>query len=307
MTGVFHSGEEAVQRRAGGADTAAKLGAQMVQPFIPPDFAAFLAAQHTVYVAASTPGAGVWVSVLVGPAGFATAVSPTRLEVRAAIDPGDPLSAAFVSGPAPVGLLVLEPMTRSRIRLNGRAHRVPGGLDIEVGEAFGNCPKHIQRRRPVAAAGPAAAPEAVVSGRVDPGQRAMISAADTFFIGSRHPDRGADASHRGGRPGFVAVSDAGHRLTFPDYRGNIMFQTLGNLTVDPAVGLLFVDWETGRTLQLTGRAEIVWDDDRIARWPRAQRLVDVAIDQVVDRAAGMALVWELVEASRLNPEVPADA
>jgi hypothetical protein len=50
-----------------------------------------------------------------------------------------------------------------------------------------------------------------------------------------------------------------HRLAFPDYSGNRMFQTLGNLAVNPRAGLLFVDWETGSTLQLTGRAQIIWD------------------------------------------------
>ena len=64
-------------------------------------------------------------------------------------------------------------------------------------------------------------------------QRARIGAADTFFIASAHPEGGADASHRGGRPGFVRVT--GQRsLAFPDYPGNNMFNTLGNLTADQA-------------------------------------------------------------------------
>jgi predicted pyridoxine 5'-phosphate oxidase superfamily flavin-nucleotide-binding protein len=304
LTGVFHPGEQAVQRRAGGFDTAAKLGARMVQPSLAPDFAEFLAAQPVVYLAVSGPEGQVWVSGLLGAPGFAAATSPTRVHIRAQLAADDPVSGAFLSGSADVGLLVIEPMTRSRIRLNGRAHRVADGLELELREVFGNCPKHIQRRRPVAAAADGAAPAAVVGGRLAADQRELIRAADTFFVGSRHPQRGADASHRGGRPGFVAVRADGSGLTFPDYAGNMMFQTLGNLTVDPAIGLLFVDWRSGRTLQLTGRAEISWDADRIAQWPRAQRLVDVAIDQVVDRPAGLPVVWELVEASRLNPEVP---
>jgi hypothetical protein len=277
----------------------------MVQPFIPPDFAEFLAAQQVIYLAGSAPHDGVWVSALFGPAGFAAATSLTQVHVHAAIDPDDPLTTALASGSADMGVLVLESMTRSRIRLNGRARRVSDGLDIELREVFGNCPKYIQRRHPISVAEPVTAPRAAVGGRIDAGQRELIIAADTFFVGSRHPDRGADASHRGGRPGFVGVSDDGSRLTFPDYQGNMMFQTLGNLALDPAIGLLFIDWRTGRTVQLTGLAEIVWDGDRIARWPNAQRLVDVQIEQVVDRPAGLPLVWELVEAHRLNPEVPA--
>jgi uncharacterized protein len=75
-------------------------------------------------------------------------------------------------------------------------------------------------------------------------------------------------------------------LTFPDYQGNNMFQTLGNLTADPVIGLLFVDWNSGRTLQLAGNAEIVWDAARLAIWPRAERLVDVRIARFATRAIG---------------------
>jgi predicted pyridoxine 5'-phosphate oxidase superfamily flavin-nucleotide-binding protein len=304
MSHVFHPGEEAVQRRAGVFDTAATLGPRMVLPFIPADFAEFLATQRLIFVASGADDGGVWVSALSGPAGFAVATSPTRVHVRAPIAPDDPLTATLASGSADTGVLALEPMTRSRIRLNGRAHRVSDGLEIDLREVFGNCPKYIQRRRPVGVAEPVTAASAVVSSHLDPAQQGLIGLADTFFVGSRHPERGADASHRGGRPGFVAVSDEGMRLTFPDYQGNTMFQTLGNLMVDPTIGLLFIDWQTGRTLQLTGRAQIIWDQERIACWPKAQRLVDVQIRQVVDRPAGLPLVWEFVEASRLNPEVP---
>ena len=92
--------------------------------------------------------------------------------------------------------------------------------------------------------------------------------------------RGADASHRGGRPGFAEVAYGGRQLTFPDYRGNRMFQTLGNLTINPRAGLLFVDWETGSTLQLTGRAQIVWDAQAVAPRPGAERLVEVTVGAV---------------------------
>jgi len=69
----------------------------------------------------------------------------------------------------------------------------------------------------------------------------------------------------------------------------------------------FVESETGRTIQISGRADVVWDPDRVGRWPGAQRLVDVHIDAVIDRASGSPLRWgELIEAHRLNPPVPDD-
>jgi hypothetical protein len=143
----------------------------------------------------------------------------------------------------------------------------------------------------------------LIGQRLDEQQRALVETADTFFVASRHPDGGADASHRGGRPGFVAVSEQGAVVSFPDYPGNNMFQTLGNLAVVPAAGLLFIDWTSGRTLQITGQAVVIWDRERVERWPGAERLVDVGIGATIDRAHAVPLSWELVEAHRLNPPV----
>jgi hypothetical protein len=303
---VFHSGEKAVQERAGVRAVAAKLGPRMVLSEIPADFAEFLALMSFVYLAVASADERVWVSVLAGPPGFARAASPTRIEIEASLAPEDPLGAGLADGPRPVGMLVIEPMTRSRIRLNGTARATPDELILELRECFGNCPKYIQRRHPGAVAPPLAptVPLVHVTDELDQSQTALIAVADTLVIGSRHPERGADASHRGGRPGFVSVSADGRLLTFPDYQGNMMFQTLGNLAVDPAAGLLFVDWATGRTVQISGNATIDWDPDRIARWPKAERLVDVRVEKVVDRPAGLPIVWELVEPHRLNPPVP---
>lgn len=306
MTEVFHSGEVAVQTRAGVRGTAAKLGPRMIQTELPADFAQFLAHQSFLYLAAVAPDGHVWATALAGPAGFTRAVSRTRVEIHSELAAEDPVGAILTAGPSPAGVLVLEAMSRSRIRLNGTVRVAEDHLVLDLSEVFGNCPKYIQRRQPSArAAAPAPGTNPARHGdRLDPGQRALVSAADTFIIASRHPERGADASHRGGRPGFIAVSPDGRSLTFPDYPGNTMFQTLGNLSVDPAVGLLFVDWSSGRTLQITGSAQIDWDSDRIARWDQAERLIDVAIDAVVDRPAGLPVLWTLIEAHRLNPAVP---
>jgi uncharacterized protein len=108
-----------------------------------------------------------------------------------------------------------------------------------------------------------------------------VRGADTFFIASTHPERGADASHHGGRPGFVEVTGGGRVLTFPDYSGKRMFPDSGDPDCQPAhTGLLLLDWETGNMLQLTGRAQIVWDAQAARSRPRAERLVQVAIDAV---------------------------
>ena len=101
----------------------------------------------------------------------------------------------------------------------------------------------------------------------------------------------------------MEADDDGGARRFPDYAGNRMFQTLGNLAVDPRAGLLFLDWRTGDALQVSGRATIVWDEDEVARRPGAERLVDVGIEAVVQRERAMPARWELIEPSRLNPPV----
>ena len=100
-----------------------------------------------------------------------------------------------------------------------------------------------------------------------------------------------DASHRGGEPGFVSVEN-NTRLIFPDFAGNNHFNTMGNLVLDPRVGLLFVDFETGSLLQLTGRASIDWESDTVAKSPGAHRLVTIDIDEIVELPTAIPLRWD---------------
>lgn len=286
---VFHEGELAVQAQAGVADAAARLGPRMIGDRLDADLAGFLAERTFLVVAAADAGGAVWTSIVSGPPGFARAADARHVSVAAPV--AEPL-AGMLAADAALGLLAIDPATRGRIRLNGIGRRTPDGFALELREAFGNCPKYIARRVPATPTGAVEPGAARRSTQLDADQRALVSSADTLFVGSRHPERGADASHRGGRPGFVAVAPDGSRLSFPDYAGNNMFQTLGNLTADPAVGLLFTDWETGRTLQVSGRATV-----------GADRRVDVAVDAVLDRPHGAGGGWTLVEPHRLNPPV----
>jgi uncharacterized protein len=306
MSGYFHEGELAVQRRAGVEDVAQRVGAGNLGNALGPDLDDFLAEQPFVVVAGADGAGRVWASLLVGEPGFARALDERRLLLGAAPLPDDPLTAALELDDPRLGVLAIDPLTRTRIRINGRGQRVDEGIVIAVEEAFGNCQKYIQRRAPAA---PMDLTERGTAHRstttLDADQRALVAAADTFFVASAHAQRGADASHRGGRPGFVEVAADGTSLRFPDYQGNRMFQTLGNLTVDPRIGLLFVDWQTGTTLQVSGRAEIVWDSDEVALRPGAQRIVAVAIDAVHEHERALPASWLLIEPSRVNPPLRA--
>jgi ferredoxin-NADP reductase len=133
-------------------------------------------------------------------------------------------------------------------------------------------------------------------------QRELVQRADTFFIASgfrgsgRSPVFGMDASHRGGAAGFVRIHDA-RQLVFPDYAGNNHFNTLGNLLMDPRAGLLFVDFERGDLLQLTGRAHIDWDSPEVRRIPGAHRLVCFELDEIVCVERALPLRWDKADGS----------
>lgn len=90
------------------------------------------------------------------------------------------------------------------------------------------------------------------------------------------------------------------RLVWPDYIGNSMYMTLGNLELDDGCGLLFLDWEGGDALHLTGRAHVDWDPGNI---PGAQRLVRFEVDKIVRIRGASPLRWRLAEYSRHNPPV----
>ena len=91
------------------------------------------------------------------------------------------------------------------------------------------------------------------------------------------------------------------QLLWPDYAGNNMFQTLGNLAVRPQAGLLFVEWQTGSTLQLTGTASIIWEREKLAAYPGAERLVAFAIERIIETAHATPYSWLLVDRSPYNP------
>jgi predicted pyridoxine 5'-phosphate oxidase superfamily flavin-nucleotide-binding protein len=262
-----------------------------------PDIARqFLLEQRMIVVSAAYDGA-VWTTILVGEPGFIQPQDDSSIQVEAHLPPGDPLFGAFDS-PLEIGMIAIEPETRRRMRINGRAQLHNDVLTVQADQVFGNCPKYIQTRRgrlvdhsPTTARSTGSA--------LTEDQVTWIGSADTFFVGTTAPGLGTDASHRGGNPGFIDVAPG--RLTWPDYIGNSMYMTLGNLELDPRAGLLFVDFERGHSLHLSGTARVDWDPGRAAQWPGAQRVVDLDITRVVQLDHRVALRWELERLSRFNP------
>ncbi len=298
MASSYHRGEIEVQDRAGVREMAARIS-DVIRPEIPPYTRDFLEDQRTVVVGFNGADGRVWASLLTGESGFLRVLDERTLRIDACPVPGDPLDENSKPG-MDVGLISIDLSSRRRMRLNGKAERRPEGLYVYVEQVYGNCPKYIQAREPETAGGSTSVEPGSTrrAGALTGEQRRLISSSDTFFIASAHPDDGADASHRGGLPGFVRFLDE-DTLAFPDYSGNNMFNTLGNIAANPKTGLLFVNFERGDTLQLSGEARVIWDPARTAEFAGARRVVQFCIEEIVENI--VPLRWRFVAYSPFNP------
>lgn len=251
----FHDGEREVQARAGTRRQADRLVGMLSHQDLE-GAEEFLATQDFAVLSARDRTGTLWTSPLLAPAGFLDG-QDNILHIRTVPAKGDPL--AGLGTGQPVGLLAIDFANRSRLRINGTlVHASPRRLRVIVDQAFGNCPKYIHQRtlEPGDPAADAGRPAAISSDALTASEARVVDGAVTFFLGTSHPSRGVDASHRGGPPGFVRRQDG--TLWWPDYPGNNMFNSLGNLAVDPVASLLFVDFATGETLHLSGTAETEW-------------------------------------------------
>ncbi|MEJ5999367.1 pyridoxamine 5'-phosphate oxidase family protein [Paucibacter soli] len=308
MAHAFHAGERAVQARAGEAAIALR-NAGVITDTVIAGARAFIEKQPMVATATRNAEGQLWASLLFGPPGFARSPEGRAIEIhvgaeRRAAD--DPFWQGLAAG-SHAGLLFIEPSTRRRYRVNGHVERLDGGvLRLGIAEAYPNCPKYIQRRHPRAdaaalAAEPASASTTRRGQALDDTAMALLTAADTLFIASGAPDGELDASHRGGPPGFIQLLDA-RRLRVPDYAGNSMFNTLGNLALDPACGLLVPDFENGRLLHLSGRASLHWDQpDPQGLTGGTQRFWEFELSDWLLRPAASGLSWEFLDASPFLP------
>ena len=128
-----------------------------------------------------------------------------------------------------------------------------------------------------------------------------IENLDTMFVGSSDDKSNLDASHRGGDPGFIQIVDES-TLKIPDYPGNSMYNTLGNFMSNPKAGLLFVDFKEGKTLQLTGKAEIVWhDEDAQEKTGGTMRLWEFVISKWIQIDSLKSVNWRFIDSSPFNP------
>jgi ferredoxin-NADP reductase/predicted pyridoxine 5'-phosphate oxidase superfamily flavin-nucleotide-binding protein len=285
----FHKGEIAVQNRMGVRDRMEKFGRQVIRDHMLEQHRDFFQQLPFVFVGHSDTSGWPWASILFGDANLIHSPDPKTLDIEAMPVVGDPLSKSLQQG-VQLGLLGLDLPTRRRNRLSAHVLSCKSlspettKLRLRVDQSFGNCPQYIQTRDmqkvdPISSE----TPTVQELSEFDDEAMELIRNSDTFLVassvagGSGEASEGADVSHRGGRPGFIRVDNT-KTLTIPDFIGNNHFNTFGNFVENPRAGLLFIDFERGHILTVTGTVEMIWDSPEIEHFEGAQRLWKFHLD-----------------------------
>jgi uncharacterized protein len=298
----FHAGELAIQSRLGVRAKIDVQGRKIIRDYLPEQHRRFFPQLPYVIIGTVDESGNIWASILVGEPGFLSSPDERTLGVIAQPLAGDPLSTILADG-IDIGLLGIELHTRRRNRLNGTVKSThPDGFEIQVRQSFGNCPQYIQARMFELGKFDRTTPKPVHQFvTLGSEERSIITAADTFFIATAYLDRsagaasGVDVSHRGGKSGFVRIDDD-RTLTIPDFSGNLHFNTFGNLALNPHAGLLFIDFDSGDLIYLTGTAKVIWTGPEIINYPGAERLWSFHLDRGYRVAGSLPLRWS-------NPEL----
>ncbi|MCF7530986.1 pyridoxamine 5'-phosphate oxidase family protein [Pseudomonas petrae] len=288
----WHEGELFMQRSVGAVELMVGPGQrQMARDWMPDQHREFFSQLPFVVLGTVDHKDDVWATVRCGEPGFMASPNPQTLSFILAREPSDPAELGMNDGDA-IGMLGIELHTRRRNRMNGTVRRsVDDGFEISVTQAYGNCPRYINLRQHKFVDEPVGV--TTQTHVLDSAARDIISAADAFYVATyvvRNGQRQVDASHRGGKPGFVRIDEDG-TLTIPDFSGNLFFNTLGNILLNPRAGLLFIDVKSGDLLQTTGEAEVLLDSPEIAAFQGAERLWRFKPRLIIHRQSAVPLRW----------------
>src|SRR5215208_3462055 len=143
--------------------------------------------------------------------------------------------------------------------------------------------------------------ERLVDDLIDADDKSFIESLDMFFLATADEQGRPNCSYKGGEPGFVQVLDE-HTVAFPNYDGNGMYLSTGNVLVNPNVGMLFISFERGRRLRLNGVASIDEHDELLEEYPEAQFIVRVRAREIFPNCPRYIHKYQLVEHSRFVPK-----
>lgn len=304
-------------------------------PMLYPPAASFLQRAPLLAIGTLDGEARPWTTIWGGEPGFSQPLGQSIIGVRTAVSTRhDPVVGALVGTEADgevvreeakgrmVGGLAIDLESRRRFKYYGRM--MAGALNassvdadsgigdgtgeiqlvVKIEQALGNCPKYLNAKHIVPAA---VAPQLVSAALpLPPEATALLARADLFFITSSHSTYDMDTNHRGGPPGFVRVlsnTAAETVLVYPEYSGNRLYQTLGNLATTPLAGLCVPDFDTGAALYVTGTTEILVGQAAAALLPRSNLAVKITL--TASRYVHSVLPFRGIpgQASPYNPQV----
>jgi uncharacterized protein len=295
-------------------------GPRAIRPFMPDQHRDFYSNQPFLVVAARDSRDKLWSTLLFGSspkdaASFIESTSPRHLVLDSQPLQGDALEGALQVG-SDLGILGIEFSTRRRNRVNGRIESNDGEkIVFKVDQSFGNCPQYIKPREwwTVQSTPPSNDHKKGESlprrnDRLTEDQIHAIRKAETIFVATGYrgegedPRFGNDASHRGGTAGFLKVSDDGKTIFLPDYAGNNMYMSLGNLVEDSRMGVTVPLYEKGGLIQMTGTAVIHWEYSQpenspnelsLSDFPGALRWLEFDIEEIVELPPGsLPIRWD---------------
>lgn len=305
MEDVFHDGELEVQKMAGEVEMA-NNNKKLITPFIVKGAINFVEKQPMAIVGSRNPEGELWASILIGNFGFLKVTDPTNIvfDTDKLVSNPEDIFYANITNDNQIGSLFIELDSRKRLRVNGTVNIAGSKIELSVEHSYPNCPKYIQRRvismpeyfektQSKSTTGTTLTEEAIN----------WISNADTFFVASAALDGRLDASHRGGNPGFVQITEDGS-LKIPDYPGASYFNTFGNVLQNPKVGMLFIDFEKRETLQLTGTASLLFEqtsEDDLLRTKGTGRFWLFKQTKWIHTVEHHRVGWNFLDYSPFNP------
>lgn len=305
-TEPFHDGEIAIQERTGEREFAL-MNSVSVKNEILRAALSFIERQSLIVVATEDSDKNLWASILFGKQGFVRAENTKELHValnQVQFINGDPVLTNIENDPR-VGALMIELDTRRRLKINGRASsQDENELTIAVEESFPLCPKYIQRRKvrlPEEQSQLDQTVSAVSGTKLGKQEVTLIQNSDTMFSATSNPHGNLDVSHRGGKPGFVRVLNE-TTLRVPDFAGNSMFNSLGNLQLNDKAGVIILDFAGRQSLQITGRAAVLLDqNDPENETGGTNRFWTFTVERW-QRSSIPAVELEFIDASPFNPK-----
>lgn len=296
-------------------------------PFLTPFAASVLLSSPLLAVGTLDSSGRPWTSLWGGESGFSRAVSQSVIGVKVPVDRrfdpvatilfGEDADGEVVHSRGPgrmLGGLAINLQARRRVKLFGRfaagalAPTIDGAgelqMAVKIEQSLGNCPKYLNRKeiRPQI---PNASLESTFLPLAE-GACDLILRSDLFFVSSSHHETDMDTNHRGGPEGFVRVlsnTKDDCSIVWPEYSGNRLYQTLGNLQTTPKAGLIFPDFKTGDVLYMTGKTEILFGHQASEVLSRCNLAVKLQIEEAKFVRNGLAFSATEGEMSPYNPPV----